>query len=147
MVGRHNVIRGVRNSRIQIEVMRASTYSTYDIGKRYGTSRDGRGLVSIFSVGTSSCHVNRRIVVCNAASVKVRTMLLTFNVPFLMLLVALFVSVHLAKKGRLESTLITLSTLLPCCLVVCMYEGGLDGGFSFALRPVGGGWWVAGWGL
>lgn len=57
-VGRRNVIRGVGNSRLRIEVVRASTYTSYDIGKRYASTSAGRGLISITSTGTTSCRPN-----------------------------------------------------------------------------------------
>lgn len=53
VVARRNVIRGVDNSRIFIEVVRASTYSAYDIGKRYSSTSDGRGMVRIASASST----------------------------------------------------------------------------------------------
>lgn len=116
-MGRLNVIRGVRNSRLSIEVIRASTYTTYDIGKRYSSTSDGSGVVSVVSATTTSCRIKRGMVIINRASVKVRTITLTFVVPFILLVFALFLFVTLVR-GRLCTTLLSLTILIPCCCVL-----------------------------
>lgn len=73
-MGRLNVIRDVGNSCLGIEVMRASTYSTYDVGKRYDTTRSGRGLVSMCGGSNLTYRMKDRIVVDKTASLKVETM-------------------------------------------------------------------------
>lgn len=116
-MGRRNVIRGVGNSRLSIEVVRASTYSTYDIGKRYSSTSDGRGIVSVISSSTSSCRVKRRMVIANRASVKVVTITLTFIFPFILLVLSLFLFVTIVGS-RLCTSLASLTLLVPCCCML-----------------------------
>ena len=71
-----------------------------------------------------------------ATMMGMQAVFLAFGVPFLILLAALFITMHLTGGDELKSAIISLLALAPYYFIIYICRGKLSKKFSFTLEPI-----------
>jgi sigma-E factor negative regulatory protein RseC len=92
--------------------------------------------VDIYSPLASSYDVGERVIVVGAASLGMKAVLLAFVIPFLVLVVTLFVCMSLTGGDELLSSLISFLLLVPYYFAVWAMRDKMKKKFSFTIKPI-----------
>ena len=84
-------------------------------------------LIDVFDMKASSYRIGEEVMIYGTTSMGMQAVLLAFGIPFLVLLITLFISMRLTGGDELRSALVALSALLPHYLIiyVCRNKDGL----------------------
>lgn len=83
----------------------------------------------------SSYRIGEEVMIYGTTSMGMQAVLLAFGIPFLVLLITLFISMRLTGD-ELRSALVALSALLPYYLIIYVCRNKLSKKFSFTLEPI-----------
>ena len=83
----------------------------------------------------SSYRIGEEVMIYGTTSMGMQAVLLAFGIPFLVLLITLFISMRFTGD-ELRSALVALSALLPYYLIIYVCRNKLSKKFSFTLEPI-----------
>jgi sigma-E factor negative regulatory protein RseC len=129
-------IESISGEHITVKIVQTSACSSCSVKGHCSASESKEKMVDIYSPSASSYNVGDRVIVVGAASLGMEAVLLAFVVPFLLLVVSLFVCMSLTGSDELLSSLIAMLLLVPYYFVVWLFRDRLKNKFSFTIKPI-----------
>lgn len=127
-------VENINGSHVRVRILQTSACASCS-AKSFCSSADSKEkLIDIYDADTSSLHVGQEVVVSGATSTGMRAVGLAFGVPFVILIVALFVLYRLTRGDEVTSALGALAMLIPYYIWLYVARGRMRRRFAFKIE-------------
>lgn len=127
-------VENIEGSHVQVRILQTSACSSCS-AKSFCSSADSKEkLIDIYDADTSSLRLGQEVTICGATSTGMRAVGLAFGVPFVILIVALFVLYRLTGGDEAVAALGALLMLIPYYIVLYLMRGRMRRRFSFRIE-------------
>ncbi len=127
-------VENINGSHVRVRILQTSACASCS-AKSFCSSADSKEkLIDIYDADTSSLHVGQEVVVSGATSTGMRAVGLAFGVPFVILIVALFVLYRLTRGDEVTSALGALAMLIPYYIWLYVVRGRMRRRFAFKIE-------------
>lgn len=136
IIKHRGIVENIKGSHVQVRIVQTSACSACSVKGHCNASESKEKLIDVFDVKASSYRVGEEVMLYGATSMGMQAVWLAFGVPFLVLLITLFVAMRLTDGDELKSALIALLALVPYYLIIYVCRNKLSKKFSFTLEPI-----------
>lgn len=136
MIKHRGIVENINGSHIQVRILQTSACSACSVKGHCHASESKEKLIDVFDSKASSYRKGEEVMLCGATSMGMQAVFWAFGVPFLVLLITLFVAMRLTDGDELQSALIALLALLPYYLIIYICRSKLSKKFSFTIEPI-----------
>ncbi len=136
MIKHRGIVENINGSHIQVRILQTSACSACSVKGHCHASESKEKLIDVFDSKASSYRKGEEVMLCGATSMGMQAVFWAFAVPFLVLLITLFVAMRLTDGDELQSALIALLALLPYYLIIYICRNKLSKKFSFTIEPI-----------
>lgn len=134
VIKHRGIVENIKGFHMQVKIVQTSACAACSAKGHCHASESKEKLVDVFDEKASSYHKGEEVVLCGSTSMGMRAVFLAFGVPFLVVLVALFVVMHFTGGDELRSALAALLALVPYYLIIYICRDKLGKKFSFAIE-------------
>ena len=130
------IVENISGAHLQVRIVQTSACAACSV-KGHCTSADAKEkLIDVIDMAAAeTCRPGDRVWVTGQLSMGVMAVMLAFVVPFLLLVVSLFVFMAFLND-ELSAALISLSLLVPYYFMLWLNKSRLGKRFSFSIRPM-----------
>lgn len=128
------VIRQIEGNRVQVLITQNSACSACHAKSACMASDSAEKLIEAFSDDTSF-KVGDEVMLYGQRALGFKAVLLAFVIPFLLILLALFVLRLFTDNEALSGT-IALATLVPYYIILSLFKDKLKSKFQFYIKPL-----------
>lgn len=136
IIKHRGIVENIKGSHVQVRIVQTSACSACSVKGHCNASESKEKLIDVFDVKASSYRVGEEVMLYGTTSMGMQAVWLAFGVPFLVLLITLFVAMRLTDGDELKSALIALLALVPYYLIIYVCRNKLSKKFSFTLEPI-----------
>lgn len=136
IIKHRGIVENIRGSHIQVRITQTSACSACSVKGHCNASESKEKLVDVYDAKASSYRVGEEVMLYGTTSMGMQAVMLAFGVPFLILLITLFISMRLTDGDELLSAVIALLALIPYYLIIYICRNKLSKKFSFTLEPI-----------
>ena len=130
-VEHEGVVENVNGYHLQIRIVQASACAACSARGHCSSSDTKEKLVDVTDFRAASYHPGDKVRVYAALSTGARAVLYAFIIPFIILIVALFLYVSCTGGNELTSALLALATLVPYYFILWLCRARMAKRFSF----------------
>lgn len=135
IITHQGIVENIDDARVFVRILQTSACASCSV-KGHCSSADSKEKIIEINTPYISCQKGDRVTVVGQVSMGMKAVLLAFFIPFLVLVVSLFVCMHLSGGNELFSGLIALALLVPYYFVVWLNKDKLKKKFSFTIKPI-----------
>ena len=129
------IVENIRDSHLQVRIVQTSACATCSI-KGHCTSADTKEkLIDVMDWNASDYQIGDRVWVVGELSIGYMAVLLAFVIPFLILVLSLFLFMYV-WNNELSASLASLSLLVPYYGVLWFNKARIGKKFSFTILPM-----------
>lgn len=136
IIKHRGIVENIKGSHVQVRITQTSACASCSVKGHCNASESKEKLIDVFDTKASSYRIGEEVMLYGTTSMGMQAVLLAFGVPFVILLITLFVAMRLTDGNELKSAFISLSALVPYYLIIYMYRNKLCKKFSFTLEPI-----------
>lgn len=136
IIKHRGIVENIDGSHIQVRIIQTSACSACSVKGHCNASESKEKLIDVYDTKASSCQRGEEVMLYGTTSMGMQAVLLAFGVPFLVLLITLFVAIRLTDGNELKSALIALLALIPYYLIIYVCRNKLSKKFSFTLESI-----------
>ena len=136
IIKHRGIVENINGFHIRVRIVQTSVCSACSVKGHCNASESKEKLVDVFDTKASSYRVGEEIMLYGTTSMGMQAVFLAFGVPFLILLAALFITMHLTDGDELKSAIISLLALAPYYFIIYICRGKLSKKFYFTLEPI-----------
>lgn len=136
IIKHRGIVENIDGSHIQVRIIQTSACSACSVKGHCNASESKEKLIDVYDTKASSYQKGEEVMLYGTTSMGMQAVLLAFGVPFLVLLITLFVAIRLTDGNELKSALIALLALIPYYLIIYVCRNKLSKKFSFTLEPI-----------
>lgn len=129
------IVENIDGLRLKVRIVQSSACSACSVRGHCSASEQKEKLIDVYNVDRVACEIGERVMVVGATSMGMKAVLLAFVIPFLVLVVSLFVCMMLTND-EMTSALISLCMLIPYYLIIYLCRGKLSRTFTFTLESI-----------
>ncbi|WP_273160321.1 SoxR reducing system RseC family protein [Bacteroides fluxus] len=129
------IVENINGSHLKVRIVQTSACASCSV-KGHCTSADTKEkLIDVTDINAASYQVGDRVWVVGELSMGVMAVLLAFILPFLILVISLFVFMAV-WNDELSSALCSLALLIPYYYIMWLNKSRMGKKFSFTIRPM-----------
>lgn len=136
IIKHRGIVENINGSHMQVRIVQTSACSACSVKGHCNASESKEKLIDVFEMKASSYHKGEEVMLYGTTSMGMRAVGLAFGVPFLILIIALFISMRFTQGDELLSAVIGLAAMAPYYLVLYVYRNKLGKKFSFTVEPI-----------
>ncbi|MCI5580646.1 MAG: SoxR reducing system RseC family protein [Phocaeicola plebeius] len=128
------IVENIDGLRLKVRIVQSSACSACSVRGHCSASEQKEKLIDVYNVDRVACEIGERVMVVGATSMGMKAVLLAFVLPFVLVVVTLFVVMRISDGNEVVSALAGLGILLPFYLIIYMCKGRLGRTFFFTLE-------------
>ena len=137
IIKHRGIVENINGFHIRVRIVQTSACSACSVKGHCNASESKKKLVDVFDTKASSYRVGEEVMLYGTTSMGMQAVFFGFLAsPFLILLAALFITMHLTGGDELKSAIISLLALAPYYFIIYICRGKLSKKFSFTLEPI-----------
>lgn len=129
-------VESINGSHIQVRIVQTSACSSCTAKAYCHSSESKEKLIDIYETDTSGFKVGEEVMIYGTTSMGMRAVILAFGVPFLILIIALFIAYSYTGGNEILSGIIALASVIPYYILLYFLKDKLKKNFSFTLKPI-----------
>ena len=133
IIKHQGTVESITGTFVQVRIVQTSACSSCSAKSFCGSSESKEKLIDIYDADTSNLYVGQEVVIYGATSMGMRAVGLAFGVPFLILVVVLFLVYKLTEGDEAVSASAALMALVPYYAVLYMLRKRIKRRFSFQI--------------
>lgn len=133
IIKHQGTVESITGTFVQVRIVQTSACSSCSAKSFCSSSESKEKLIDIYDVDTSALHVGQEVVIYGTTSMGMQAVGLAFGVPFLILIVVLFLVYKLTAGDEAVSASVALSALIPYYTVLYVLKGRIKRRFSFKI--------------
>ena len=130
------VVESIEGSHVKVRILQVSACSTCSIKGHCNASDMKEKLIDAYNTQHVPYQIGDRVMVCATTSMGMKAVLLAFAIPFVVLLLALFIVMSVTEGDELLSAAISLCTLIPYYLIIYKLKNKMSRTFSFTIESI-----------
>ena len=136
IIKHRGIVENIKGSHVQVRITQTSACSACSVKGHCNASESKEKLIDVFDVKASSYRKGEEVMLYGTTSMGMQAVFLAFGIPFLVLLITLFIAMRLTDGNELKSALIALLDLIPYYLIIYVCRNKLSKKFSFTIEPI-----------
>lgn len=131
------IVENIDGFHLKVRIVQTSACSSCSIKGHCSASETKEKLIDVYNPNPSlNPQVGQRVMITGSASMGMKAVGWAFIMPFLILLVSLFVSMKLTQHDEVLSALVALLMLVPYYIILFLCRGHFSRTFVFTLESV-----------
>lgn len=132
------IVENIDGFHLKVRIVQTSACSSCSIKGHCSASETKEKLIDVYNHNPSlNPQVGQRVMITGSTSMGMKAVGWAFIMPFLILLVSLFVSMKLTQHDEVLSALVALLMLVPYYIILFLCRGYFSRTFVFTLESVG----------
>ncbi|WP_417009045.1 SoxR reducing system RseC family protein [Bacteroides congonensis] len=129
------IVENIQGSHLSVRIVQTSACAACS-AKGHCTSADSKDkIIDIIDTAAASYQVGERVMVVGETSMGMMAVVLAFIIPFVLLIIALFLFMSLIGN-ELYAALLSLAVLVPYYFILWLNKTRLKQKFSFTIKPI-----------
>ena len=112
IIKHRGIVENIKGSHIQVRIVQTSACSACSVKGHCNASESKEKLIDVFDMKASSYQIGEEVMLYGTTSMGMQAVFMAFGVPFLVMLVTLFLFMHLTDGDELKSALVALLALV-----------------------------------
>ncbi len=129
-------VESIEGSHVQVRIVQTSACSSCTAKAYCRSSESKEKLIDIYDANASVFKVGEEVMIYGTTSMGMRAVVLAFGVPFLILIIALFIVYSYTGGNEILSGIIALASIIPYYILLYFFKDKLKKNFSFTLKPI-----------
>ena len=135
MINHIGIVESIQGSQLKVRIVQTSACAACSV-KGHCSSADSKDkIIDIVDNAASSYKVGEQVMVIGQTSMGMMAVIWAFLLPFVILVVALFLLMAL-MKNELYAALLSLAVLVPYYFILWLNKARLKQQFSFTIKPI-----------
>lgn len=130
------ILENINGSRLKVKIVQSSACSACSVKGHCSASETKEKIIDVYNKNNVPCQVGERVMIVGTTSMGMKAVLLAFVLPFIVLLLALIISLKLTGGDEAVSALVSLGTLVPYYLIIYICRNRLSRSFMFILESI-----------
>ena len=130
------IVENINGSRLKVKIVQSSACSACSVKGHCSASETKEKIIDVYNKNNVPCQVGERVMIVGTTSMGMKAVLLAFALPFIVLLLALIISLKLTGGDEAVSALVSLGTLVPYYLIIYICRNRLSRSFMFILESI-----------
>ena len=130
------IVENINGSRLKVKIVQSSACSACSVKGHCSASETKEKIIDVYNKNNVPCQVGERVMIVGTTSMGMKAVLLDFVLPFIVLLLALIISLKLTGGDEAVSALVSLGTLVPYYLIIYICRNRLSRSFMFILESI-----------
>ena len=130
------IVESIEGLHVRVRIVQVSACSTCSIKGHCNASDMKEKFIDAYNIQCVPLNVGERVMVCGTTSMGMKAVLLAFAVPFVVLLLSLFIVMSLTEGDELLSAVVSLCALIPYYLIIYRMRSKLSSTFSFTIESI-----------
>lgn len=130
------IVENINGSRLKVKIVQSSACSACSVKEHCSASETKEKIIDVYNKNNVPCQVGERVMIVGTTSMGMKAVLLAFVLPFIVLLLALIISLKLTGGDEAVSALVSLGTLVPYYLIIYICRNRLSRSFMFILESI-----------
>ena len=130
------IVENIDGSHVQVKIVQTSACSSCSAKGHCNASETKEKIVDVYNAAGLTCQIGDKVMVCGTTSMGMQAVLLAFGIPFLILLVTLFVAMHFTGGNELLSGVVAMAMLIPYYIIIYICRKRLKRTFAFTLEEI-----------
>ena len=130
------IVENINGSRLKVKIVQSSACSDCSVKGHCSASETKEKIIDVYNKYNVPCQVGERVMIVGTTSMGMKAVLLAFVLPFIVLLLALIISLKLTGGDEAVSALVSLGTLVPYYLIIYICRNRLSRSFMFILESI-----------
>lgn len=130
------IVENINGSRLKVKIIQSSACSACSVKGHCSASETKEKIIDVYNKNNVPCQIGERVMIVGTTSMGMKAVFLAFVLPFIVLLLALIVSLKLTGGDEAVSALVSLGTLIPYYLIIYMCRNKLSRSFMFILESI-----------
>lgn len=130
------IVENINGSRLKVKIVQSSACSACSVKGHCSASETKEKIIDVYNKNNVPCQVGERVMIVGTTSMGMKAVLLAFVLPFIVLLLALIISLKLSGGDEAVSALVSLGTLVPYYLIIYICRNRLSRSFMFILESI-----------
>ena len=126
----------INGSYLKVRIVQTSACSSCSVKGHCSAAESKEKLIDVYNKDGLDCQIGNQVTISGAASLGMKAVMWAFVVPFLVLLVSLFVSMWITGGNEAASSLIALCMLIPYYLILFVCREKFRRTFVFVLESI-----------
>ena len=134
IIRHQGVIDAIEGAHIQVKIIQTSACSACSLKGHCSSTESKLKMVDVYRYDTSSFTVGDAVTVIATTSMGMQAVLLAFAVPFILIIIALFIAMRVTDGNELVAAGAGLFVLVPYYLVLYLNRDRLSRKFTFDIE-------------
>lgn len=130
------IVENINGSRLKVKIVQSSACSACSVKGHCSASETKEKIIDVYNKNNVPCQVGERVMIVGTTSMGMKAVLLAFVLPFIVLLLALIISLKLTGGDEAVSALVSLGILVPYYLIIYICRNRLSRSFMFILESI-----------
>lgn len=130
------IVENINGSRLKVKIVQSSACSACSVKGHCSASETKEKIIDVYNKNNVPCQVGERVMIVGTTSMGMKAVLLAFVLPFIVLLLALIISLKLTGGDEAVSALVSLGTLVPYYLIIYICRNRFSRSFMFILESI-----------
>lgn len=130
------IVENINGSCLKVKIVQSSACSACSVKGHCSASETKEKIIDVYNKNNVPCQVGERVMIVGTTSMGMKAVLLAFVLPFIVLLLALIISLKLTGGDEAVSALVSLGTLVPYYLIIYICRNRLSRSFMFILESI-----------
>lgn len=130
------IVENINGSRLKVKIVQSSACSACSVKGHCSASETKEKIIDVYNKNNVPCQVGERVMIVGTTSMGMKAVLLAFVLPFIVLLLALIISLKLTGGDEAVSAQVSLGTLVPYYLIIYICRNRLSRSFMFILESI-----------
>lgn len=130
------IVENINGSRLKVKIVQSSACSACSVKGHCSASETKEKIIDVYNKNNVPCQVGERVMIVGTTSMGMKAVLLAFVLPFIVLLLALIISLKLTGGDEAVSALVSLGALVPYYLIIYICRNRLSRSFMFILESI-----------
>ncbi len=130
------IVESTDNTSVQVKIIQTSACSSCSIKGHCSASESKEKIININCLDSSSYKVGDQVIVYGTLSMGMKAVLLAFFIPFLLIVVTLFLLIKIFEMSELQSAIFSLFTTVVYYAVIYLFRNRLERKFKFNIEHI-----------
>ena len=133
IIKHQGIVEKIDGSHVTVRIVQTSACSSCSAKGLCNASESKEKQIDVYEIG-ASYQIGEKVVLCGSTSMGMKAVFLSFGIPLLILLFALFLAMRITDGDALFSALVFLIAIVPYYIVIYLCKEKLNKTFTFTIE-------------
>lgn len=135
LIKHRGIVENINGAQVQVKIVQTTACSACSANKHCSSAESKEKIIEIYNT-SEVCRIGDEVEIIGETSLGMKAVLLAFVLPFLILVVSLFLFMNLTSQNELASSLYSLLLTGVYYMVLRTKKEHLKKNFSFTIKPI-----------